>query len=63
MERLNKAAQDALTKEGIKMTEDFQLIKRKDMINAEANINAEQSEKETIGTAKAERRRKSRALT
>ena len=61
VERLNKAAQDALTEEGIKMTEDFQLIKRKDMINAEAKV-AEQAAERKEETAKEERRRKSREL-
>ena len=61
VERLNKAAQDALTEDGIKMTEDFQLIKRKDMINAEAKV-AEQAAERKEETAKEERRRKSREL-
>ena len=61
VERLNKAAQDALTEEGIKMAEDFQLIKRKDMINAEAKV-AEQAAERKEETAKEERRRKSREL-
>jgi len=61
VERLNKAAQDALTEEGIKMTEDFKLIKRKDMINAEARA-AEQAAERKEETAKEERRRKSREL-
>ena len=44
-ERLNRAAEAALTKEGRKMAEDFQLIKRKEFINAEAKVAEKESER------------------
>ena len=44
-ERLNRAAEAALTKEGRKMAEDYQLIKRKEFINAEAEVAEKESER------------------
>ena len=60
-EELNQRAEAALTREGKKMAEDFQLIKRKDFINAEADVAEKEAErKEEI--EKEERRKKSREL-
>ena len=64
-EKLNRAAEAALTKEGRKMAEDFQLIKRKEFINAEAEVaekESERTEEERKKAEKADRREKSRAL-
>ena len=60
-EELNRAATAALTKEGQQMAEDIQLIKRKEFINAEANVAEKESERKEE-TEKEERRRKSREL-
>ena len=60
-EELNQRAEAALTKEGQQMAEDFQLIKRKEFINAEAIVAEKESERKEE-TEKAERREKSRAL-
>ena len=60
-EELNQMAEAALTKEGKKMAEDFQLIKRKEFINAETDV-AEKATERKEETEKEERRRKSRAL-
>ena len=62
-EDLTRQAKDALTKEGKQMAEDFQLIKRKEFINAENNINADKKEAEKKRLEeKADRKRRSRAL-
>ena len=62
-EELTRKAKDALTKEGKQMAEDFQLIKRKEFINAENNINADKKEAEKKRLEeKADRKRRSRAL-
>ena len=62
-EELTRKAKDALTKEGKQMAEDFQLIKRKEFINAENNINADKKEAEKKRVEeKADRKRRSRAL-
>ena len=60
-QELNRKAEAALTKEGQQMAEDIQLIKRKEFINAEANV-AEKATERKEETEKEERRRKSRAL-
>ena len=60
-EELNQRAEAALTKEGQQMAEDIQLIKRKEFINAEANV-AEKATERKEETEKEERRRKSREL-
>ena len=60
-QELNRRAEAALTKEGQQMAEDFQLIKRKEFINAEADV-AEKATERKEETEKEERRRKSRAL-
>ena len=60
---MTRKAKDALTKEGKQMAEDFQLIKRKEFINAENNINADKKEAEKKRLEeKADRKRRSRAL-
>jgi len=62
-EELTRKAKDALTKEGKQMAEDFQLIKRKEFINAENNINADKKEAEKKRLEeKADRKARSRAL-
>ena len=62
-EEMTRKAKDALTKEGKQMAEDFQLIKRKEFINAENNINADKKEAEKKRLEeKADRKRRSRAL-
>ena len=64
-ERLNRAAEAALTKEGRKMAEDFQLIKQKEFINAEAEVaekESERTEAERKNAEKADRRQESQAL-
>ena len=62
-EEMTRKAKDALTKEGKQMSEDFQLIKRKEFINAENNINADKKEAEKKRLEeKADRKRRSRAL-
>ena len=62
-EEMPRKAKDALTKEGKQMAEDFQLIKRKEFINAENNINADKKEAEKKRLEeKADRKRRSRAL-
>ena len=64
-ERLNRAAEAALTKEGRKMAEDYQLIKRKEFINAEAEVAEKESERTEAERKKAEkedRRKRSREL-
>ena len=60
-QELNRRAEAALTKEGQQMAEDIQLIKRKEFINAEANV-AEKATERKEETEKEERRRKSREL-
>ena len=62
-EEMTRKAKDALTKEGKQMAEDFQLIKRKEFINAENNINADKKEAEKKRLEeKADRKARSRAL-
>ena len=61
-EELTRKAKDALTKEGKQMAEDFQLIKRKEFINAENNINADRESEKKRLEEKADRKRRSRAL-
>ena len=62
-EEMTRKAKDALTKEGKQMAEDFQLIKRKEFINAENNINADKKEAEKKRLEeKADRKKRSRAL-
>ena len=62
-EEMTRKAKDALTKEGKQMAEDFQLIKRKEFINAENNNNADKKEAEKKRLEeKADRKRRSRAL-
>ena len=61
-EEMTRKAKDALTKEGKQMSEDFQLIKRKEFINAENNINAEREAEKKRLEEKADRKRRSRAL-
>ena len=62
-EEMTRKAKDALTKEGKQMAEDFQLIKRKEFINAENNINADKKEAEKKRLEeKADRKRRRRAL-
>ena len=60
-QELNRRAEAALTKEGQQMAEDIQLIKRKEFINAEADV-AEKATERKEETEKEERRRKSREL-
>ena len=60
-QELNQRAEAALTKEGQQMAEDIQLIKRKEFINAEADV-AEKATERKEETEKEERRRKSREL-
>ena len=60
-QELNRRAEAALTKEGQQMAEDFQLIKRKEFINAEAKVAEKESERKEE-TEKEERRMKSREL-
>ena len=61
-EEMTRKAKDALTKEGKQMSEDFQLIKRKEFINAENNINADREAEKKRLEEKADRKRRSRAL-
>ena len=61
-EEMTRKAKDALTKEGKQMSEDFQLIKRKEFINAENNINADRETEKKRLEEKADRKRRSRAL-
>ena len=61
-EDLTRQAKDALTKEGKQMAEDFQLIKRKEFINAENNINADREAEKKRLEEKADRKARSRAL-
>ena len=61
-EEMTRKAKDALTKEGKQMAEDFQLIKRKEFINAENNINADRETEKKRLEEKADRKRRSRAL-
>ena len=65
-EDLTRQAKDALTKEGKQMAEDFQLIKRKEFINAESEVADKEAERKRLeeerAAAKVERREKSRAL-
>ncbi len=61
-EEMTRKAKDALTKEGKQMAEDFQLIKRKEFINAENNINADREAEKKRLEEKADRKRRSRAL-
>ena len=61
-EELTRKAKDALTKEGKQMAEDFQLIKRKEFINAENNINADKEAEKKRLEEKADRKARSRAL-
>ena len=61
-EEMTRKAKDALTKEGKQMSEDFQLIKRKEFINAENNINADRESEKKRLEEKADRKRRSRAL-
>ena len=59
---MTRKAKDALTKEGKQMSEDFQLIKRKEFINAENNINADREAEKKRLEEKADRKARSRAL-
>ena len=65
-EEMTRKAKDALTKEGKQMAEDFQLIKRKEFINAESEVADKEAERKRLeeerAAAKVERREKSRAL-
>ena len=61
-EEMTRKAKDALTKEGKQMAEDFQLIKRKEFINAENNINADKEAEKKRLEEKADRKARSRAL-
>ena len=61
-EEMTRKAKDALTKEGKQMSEDFQLIKRKEFINAENNINADREAEKKRLEEKADRKARSRAL-
>ena len=61
-EEMTRKAKDALTKEGKQMAEDFQLIKRKEFINAENNINADREAEKKRLEEKADRKARSRAL-
>ena len=64
-QELNQRAEAALTKEGQQMAEDIQLIKRKEFMNAEAEVaekESERTEEERKKAEKADRRKKSREL-
>ena len=61
-EEMTRKAKDALTKEGKQMAEDFQLIKRKEFINAENNINADREAEKKRLEEKAESKARIRAL-
>ena len=63
---MTRKAKDALTKEGKQMAKDFQLIKRKEFINAESEVADKEAERKRLeeerAAAKVERREKIRAL-
>ena len=53
-EDLTRQAKDALTKEGKQMAEDFQLIKRKEFINAESEVADKEAERKRLEEERAE---------